>query len=167
MNFMNEISCEISRNSKNAFVKNFRDNYETGKIPLYALIELFSFGILSKFYKNMKKEDKKQIAQIYGLKYTYLESWLEHLAYVRNICAHYGRVYNVNFSKTPAMYKQYIKQGITNVRVYATLICLSNLLPKDRHWIDFIDLTETLFDKYPNVKKQLMGFPENWKLLLK
>ena len=53
----------------------------------------------------MKHEDKKAVAQIYGVKYTYLESWIEHIAFVRNICAHYGRLYNVNLSKTPALYK--------------------------------------------------------------
>jgi hypothetical protein len=26
---------------------------------------------------------------------------------VRNICAHYGRLYNVNLVKTPMLYKQY------------------------------------------------------------
>lgn len=58
----------------------------------------------------MKQEDKKAVAQIYGVKYAYLESWIEHIAFVRNICAHYGRLYNVNLSKTPALYKQYTKQ---------------------------------------------------------
>lgn len=165
-NFIAEINNEIDRNGKAAFVKNFRDNYETDKLPLYALIELFSFGTLSKFYKNMKTEDKKEIAKIYGVKYTYLESWIEHISFVRNICAHYGRLYNVNLSKTPALYKQYTKQGITSVRVFATLICLSHILPKDRHWKDFVDLLETLFEKYPNVKIELMGFPSEWKNIL-
>lgn len=166
-NFLSEINNEIDRNSKAAFVKNFRNNYETDKIPLYALIELLSFGTLSKFYKNMKKEDKKAVAQIYGVKYTYLESWIEHIAFVRNICAHYGRLYNVNLSKTPSLYKQYTKQGITSVRVFATLVCLGNILPRDRHWKDFIDLIDALFDKYPHVKKELLGFPEDWKNVLK
>ena len=166
-NFLIEISNEIDRNNKTAFVKNFQKNYETNKLPLYALIELFSFGTLSKFYKNMKQEDKKVIAQIYGVKYTYFESWIEHIAFVRNICAHYGRLYNVNLSKTPALYKQHTKQGISSVRVFATLLCLSNILPKDKHWKDFLDLIELLFDKYPNVKMELMGFPHNWKDLLK
>ena len=163
---MTEINSEVDRNSKAAFVKNFRNNYETDEIPMYALIELFSFGTLSKFYKNMKQEDKKAIAQIYGVKYTYLESWIEHLSFVRNICAHYGRLYNVNLSKTPALYKQYTKQGITSVRVFASLICLSHILPKDRHWKDFIDMVEMLFDKYPNVRIELMGFPLDWKKFL-
>ena len=166
LNFLTEINSEVDRNSKAAFVKNFKNNYETDEIPMYALIELFSFGTLSKFYKNMKQEDKKAIAQIYGVKYTYLESWIEHLSFVRNICAHYGRLYNVNLSKTPALYKQYTKQGITSVRVFASLICLSHILPKDRHWKDFIDMVEMLFDKYPNVRIELMGFPLDWKKFL-
>lgn len=70
------INSEVERNKKSAFVKNFKCNYETGKIPMYALIELFGFGTLSKFYENMKQEDKKEIAQIYGVKYTYLFSFM-------------------------------------------------------------------------------------------
>ncbi len=54
----------MDRNSKAAFVKNFKNNYESGKVPIYTLIELFSFGTLSKFYKNVKREDKKAIAKM-------------------------------------------------------------------------------------------------------
>lgn len=59
--FLCEIKKEISRNSKAPFVKNFKNNYIDGKIPFYALVELFSFGTLSKFYKNMKPQDKKPL----------------------------------------------------------------------------------------------------------
>ena len=34
---------------------------------MYALVELFSFGTLSKFYKNMRNPDKKAIAGTYGV----------------------------------------------------------------------------------------------------
>lgn len=105
--FLDDINNEIARNSKAPFVKNFQNNYEDGKIPFYALVELFIFGTLSKFYKNMKPLDKKAVAQIYGVGYTYFESWIEHIAFVRNICAHYGRLYNVNLAKSPKLYKQY------------------------------------------------------------
>lgn len=164
--FLNSINDEIARNSKAPFVKNFQENYTDGKIPFYALVELFSFGTLSKFYKNMKSADKKAVAAHYGTGYTYLESWFEHLAFVRNICAHYGRLYNMNFPKTPTMYKQYTEQRIGNIRVFASLICMKHLLPNDVHWKGFIDKISLLFDKYPNVKIELMGFPENWEELL-
>ena len=148
-------------------MKNFKNNYVDGKIPFYALVELFSFGTLSKFYKNMKSQDKKSVAQIYGVGYTYLESWIEHIAFVRNICAHYGRLYNVNLAKTPKLYKQYSENGISSVRVYATLLCIKHLVPNDRHWTEFIDTIELLFEKYSHVNKKLMGFPDDWETVLK
>lgn len=164
--FVEDMEKEINRNSKAPFVKNFKTNYENGDIPFYALVELFSFGTLSKFYKNMKNTDKKAVASSFGIGYTYLESWIENIAFVRNICAHYGRVYNVNLSKTPILYKQYIADGISNLRIFATLLCMNHILDNDNHWKDFVDQIELLFEKYPSVKPELMGFPNNWKDLL-
>ena len=166
--FRNDMTKEIERNKKSPFVKNFKKHYEGGVLPLYALVELFSFGTLSKFYKNMKNEDKRDFAkQYYGIGYKYLESWIESIAFVRNICAHYGRVYNVNLVKTPKLYKEYTKQGISSLRIYATLICLNRLLPNDGKWDEFVDIIELLLEKYTFVKPELMGFPQNWKQYLK
>lgn len=165
--FLDDIDDEIDRNSKAPFVKNFRNNYADGKIPFYALVELFSFGTLSKFYKNMKPQDKKAVAQLYGIGYTYLESWVEHIAFVRNICAHYGRLYNVNLAKTPKLYKQYTEQGISSIRVFATLLCIKHLIPNDRHWTEFVDTIDLLFEKYPHADKKLMGFPDDWADVLR
>ena len=61
--FLKDIEEEIRRNSKSPFVKNFRTNYKEGKIPMYALVELFSFGTLSKFFKNMKQESCRRHLQ--------------------------------------------------------------------------------------------------------
>ena len=90
-----------------------------------------TFDMIKELYLFNCNFRQALFAQIYGVKYTYLESWIEHIAFVRNICAHYGRLYNVNLSKTPALYKQYTKLGISSVRVFAILVCLSNILPKD------------------------------------
>lgn len=84
--FLRDIEEEIRRNSKAPFVRNFRENYEGGNLPIYALVEVFSFGTLSKFYKNMHNKDKKAIAKTFNVGYTYFESWLESISYVRNIC---------------------------------------------------------------------------------
>ena len=115
--FLDDIAIEIEHNAKAPFVKNFQQNYVDGSMPLYALVELFSFGTLSKFFKNMKNEDKKAVAKTYGVGYTYFESWIESIAFVRNICAHYGRLYNVNLAKSPMLYKEYAE--ISNLRIYA------------------------------------------------
>ena len=164
--FLKDINEAIGRTSKAPFVRNFRENYEGGNLPIYALVEVFSFGTLSKFYKNMLNKDKKAIAKSFGVGYTYFESWLESISYVRNICAHYGRIYNAKLSKTPILYKEYTQVGIGNNRIYGVLLCLKHLLKNDVHWNLFVDKIELLFDKYQYVKISTMGFPENWRELL-
>lgn len=165
--FLSDIEIEIKRNGKAAFVRNFKDNYEGGDLPFYALIELFSFGMLSKFFKNMKNEDKKEIAKQYGVNYTYLESWSEHLAFVRNICAHYGRLYNSNLTITPILYRQYSNIGVSSLRVFASLICLKHLLPSDDHWNKFIVKVSLLIRDFPCVNPDYLGFPDlEWEKLL-
>ena len=130
--FIEDIKEEVGRNSKAPFVRNFRDNYEGGELPIYALVEVFSFGTLSKFYKNMKNIDKKVVAKSFGIGYTYLESWLESISYVRNICAHYGRLYNAKLSKTQTLYKEYSQAGIGNNRIFGVLLCMKQILKGDK-----------------------------------
>ena len=163
--FLNDINQEIDRNSRSPFVRNYKENYD-GKIPLYAAVELFSFGTLSKFFKNMKNSDKKAIASFYGVNYTYLESWFESITYIRNICAHYGRIYNAKFTKKPMMYKQDLEQGFDNSKIYAILLCISRLVTHDNKWLDTLDQIELLFEKHPVVNLSRIGFPDNWKELL-
>lgn len=164
--FLQDIEEEIRRNEKAPFVKNFRENYENGDLPLYALVEIMSFGTLSKFFKNMKNEDKKAVSSTFGVGYTYLESWLESFSYVRNICAHYGRLYNAKLAKKPILYKEYSSANIRNDRIFSILLCLKHLLIKDPHWLSFIITVEALIEKYDNIDIKSMGFPENWKELL-
>lgn len=164
--FINDINIEISRNKKAPFVKNFQTNYIDGKIPFYALVELMCFGTLSKFYKNMKNEDKKNIAKTYGVKFIYLESWIENIAFIRNVCAHYGRLYNAKIPKMPSLYNKYKDMGIANNSIFSTVLCLKYLLPNDRHWIEFVDLIRAMFDKYEEVDIKTMGFVKEWYELL-
>lgn len=126
-----------------------------------------SFGKLSKFFKNMKNQDKKEIAKSYKIGYTYLESWVESISYVRNVCAHYERLYNSTIVKSPELYKEY--NQISNNKIYGVLLCMKHILWNDKKecWIEFCDTLELYIEKYPHVNIKYMGFPEhNWKILL-
>ena len=57
--FLKDTQIEIARNSKAPFVKNFKNNYDGGELPFYAVVELLSFGTLSKLFKNMKMRTKR------------------------------------------------------------------------------------------------------------
>lgn len=162
--FLEDAEGEIRRNAKAPFVKNFKEHYEEGALPVYALVEVLSFGSLSKFFKNMKNEDKKSIARSFGVGYTYFESWLESIAYVRNICAHYGRVYNAKLSKTPQLYREY--KGVANNRIFGVLLCMKHISGTDLHWNLFVDELALLFERYEKADCKTMGFPNDWKSLL-
>ncbi|ORU00115.1 hypothetical protein D081_1209 [Anaerovibrio sp. JC8] len=164
--FLKDIGEEVRRNSKAPFVRNFQDNYEGADLPIYALVEVFSFGTLSKFYKNMKNVDKKVVAKSFGIGYTYLESWIESISYVRNICAHYGRLYNAKLSKTPILYKEYSQAGIRNNRIFGVLLCMKQILKNDLHWNLYVNKIAELIDKNEHADVKTMGFPDNWKELL-
>ena len=157
--FLEAINKEITRKCEFPFVKNFKNNYFGGKLPMYALAEIATFGTLSKFFKNMMSTDKKDFAKIYGVGYTYLESWIEHISSVRNICAHYNRIYNFKLPKRPMLYSH---DNVEPNKIFATLLCIKRLLPRDRHWVEFADTLEILFEKYPDIDKFCIGFPADW-----
>ena len=62
---------------------------------------------------------------------------------------------------------QYTEQGISSIRVFATLLCIKHLIPNDRHWTEFVDTIDLLFEKYPHADKKLMGFPDDWADVLR
>ena len=152
---------EIKRNKKSLFINNFEKNYEGGEIPFYAAIEVASFGTLSKMYKNMENDDKKEIAKEFDVDYIYLESWIENLSYVRNICANYGRLYGAKLTKTPKLYKEYLNQGISNNTIFASKINIKILAEDDYYDKFHTDLLE-LINKYPSVELKYLGFIEKW-----
>ena len=113
----------------------------------------------------MENEDKKEIAKEFEVDYIYLESWIENLSYVGNICAHYGRLYGAKLTKTPKLYKEYLNQGISNNTIFASIINLK-ILAEDGYYDKFhTDLLE-IINKYPLVELKHLGFIEKWKSIL-
>ena len=162
---LKELEKEIKRNKKSPFIQNFKENYEGGEIPFYAAIEVASFGTLSKMYKNMENEDKSEIAKAFSVDYTYLESWIENLSYVRNICAHYGRLYGAKLTKTPKLYREYLRQGISNNTIFASIINLKILANQEYYEKFHSDLLD-IINKYPTVELKNLGFIEKWESIL-
>ena len=162
---LNEIEKEIIRNNT-SFVRNFKNNYKEAKLPFYAAIELFSLGMLSKFFGNLKPEDKKAIVKgHYDIGYTYLESWINSISYVRNICAHYGRLYNVKLVKQPMLYKEY--KEINNYRIFAVILCMKHIIKNELLWLTFRNDLLALVEKYStSINLEYIGFIEGWENLI-
>ena len=84
-----QIRINTSRhNATMHYLKNY------GYIPLWILVKVLSFGMVCELFTILKKEDKLEVASMFGLTVEYLESFLPILSNYRNLCAHEDIVYN-------------------------------------------------------------------------
>ena len=67
------------------------------EIPIWAAVEVCSFGTLTKLYSNLKKPYQQKIARVYSIKCDILDSYLHHLVVMRNCCAHHARLFDRKF----------------------------------------------------------------------
>lgn len=89
----NKRNDELLRQSKEVFAKHVKAKYES-VAPIWIATELWDFGQLSNYYAIMKPEDQSQVARAFGIpKKEILVNWIQCLNYVRNLCAHHGRLY--------------------------------------------------------------------------
>ncbi|MDA3915283.1 Abi family protein [Oleiagrimonas sp.] len=92
---------EVQR-SKEVFIKHLRDTYVEPLPPVWAVCEVMSLGLLSRWFDSLKPmPTRRVIAKPFGLDDGVLQSWLQHLTHVRNTCAHHARLWNREFTVTP------------------------------------------------------------------
>jgi len=133
-----------------------------GDIPIWAAVELLSFGTVVKLYKNMRTRDKAAIAKAFGTPHHYLYSWLRVFVEVRNICAHYGRLYD-----KPLMFPPRLPKDCTFQQnmIFAVLYLLHPFVEPETTLNCVVRLREALC-RYPAVELRRIGFPEDWETLL-
>lgn len=155
--FEETIKKEIESNKKVLFVKHHLEHYD-GQFPIWAICELFTFGMLSYFYNDLHTADKKEIM---GARYKNMVSWLRCCTDLRNICAHYGRLYYRVFSAVPAGLQLKEAEGR---RLWGAVLALRELYPATPQWNnEFVLSLENLFLEFKNDISLLhMAFPEDW-----
>ena len=89
---LDALTTEVNR-SQETFIQHLRTNYSEILTPVWAVCEVMSIGLLSRWYGNLEPyQTRSAIARVYQLDHTVLGSWIHHLAIVRNFCAHHSRV---------------------------------------------------------------------------
>ena len=164
-----KIQDELIR-SDEEFILAFKSKYSNPLPPSFILLEITSFGALSRLYSNLKSgKVKRDIAKSFGLPDVVFASWLHSLVYIRNVCAHHARIWNRPMSVQPLFPKNASGVWLHNRqvginRVFYALSMIIYLLNIVNPSHTFIQKLEILFKKYPNVDRAAMGFPANWKL---
>lgn len=165
--FLQKINSCIRENSKTPVVRHHMNKYD-GHFPIWVIIEYFSLGTLSYFYRGMKNNDKAVIAaNLYGVNYQTLDSWLRCLNDLRNKCAHYSRLYYWIFPAIPRMPPT--EKYIPTRRLFAQLYMLKLMYPEPLKWNeDVLTPLIKLMKKYhPYISVKHLDFPYQWKSLLR
>lgn len=158
----------VSRNKSLPFVKHHLNHYG-GEFPIWVAIELFSFGMLKNFYQNLKTGLQKKIAKEFGLSVSLLEDWMGNIVYLRNMCAHYMRLYNLNLSRVPAKDKFDADRPPYSHKVYDIIYIMKTIILNTEDWNGYILPTmEHIFEQYDEyINIAAYGFPENWQTVLR
>lgn len=166
------MQAEAAR-SNEPFARHFKTTYSGfPDLPVWVISEIMSFGALSRMCSGMLKPDRKAIAQRYGLQPRDWVSWLHHLNYVRNLCAHHARLWDRNWSIKPQLpaarfWKPPDLPG--NNRLFATLLILNYLMVHcptvTGYAAAWRSRVEALIDQPPSVTNaaNLMGLTATWK----
>jgi abortive infection bacteriophage resistance protein len=156
--------------SRDTFAKHYHSKYNNPNLPpVWMAAEIISFGQLSKWIYNLKlRADRQAIAKPFSLDEKALSSFAHHMSYVRNICAHHGRLWNKRFTVTMAVPKfpaklPVVMRGADDRKVYNTLVMLDYLLSMVAPNTGWRERLVALIDEYPLVDPADMGFPTDWK----
>ncbi len=171
---LSKLNEEIER-SKDPFIKEHLKKHKDDLRypPAWKSLELTSFGNLSKLYGNLKNtiKSKDKIAEEFGtINHTYLPSWLQSIAQIRNYCAHHSRLWNRNLPGRPKIFSNPPNSWIKNVpseneyqNIYIHLCCMKYLYDSVSSSNTFSNKLTSLFFKYKNVDEFALGMKENWQ----
>ena len=147
------------------FINHFMTKYANPYPPCWMMMELFSFGAISKIYKSSKGAIRQRVSSQFGLQHDVLESWLHSLSFARNVCAHHGRVWNRRFTikpKVPRLYNPHWPVT-THDRLYVICAMTWHLVSVIDGTSPWMERLSHLIDTRPGVPLSSMGFPENWR----
>lgn len=167
------------KRSKEKFVERYYEKYDGTNLPIWIAIELWDFGMLSRFYSGMRIADKNSVANHFGIAgsspATLLESWLRCLNYIRNVIAHHSRLWNSNLVDVPKLPRRRDNmsdfdhlQTLTDVnkRVYSVCCILAHFsrqINPQSKWIARLQKHLLTFPPTPHASLQSMGFPMKWE----
>jgi len=139
--------------------------YTTVKNPLVANSAFIS--ILKKMESSALVCDKIS-KEWTGFPSEYLKSWLKSLVLVRNLCAHYRRLYRRTFAFPPKLSKKQRMYVENNNSLFAICFVMRYML-ESSSWNNFVINLEALFEEYKGKKVDisLIGFPINWLQILR
>ncbi len=131
---------EITR-GKETFLEHYKEKYKGfPRLPIWMACEIMSMGSLSLLYGGLLPDLQRRICSVLEIQQFVLMSWMHHITYMRNICAHHNRLWNRELSIKPFIPrkdKRWQRLGLDPARLFTSLalaewICHKAELPLHR-----------------------------------
>lgn len=161
---MNKFNIEVKRQDDLAFVRHHQTKYG-GRFPIWVALELFSFGMIAQLYEILIENDQWAVSSEYNLTPAELSALIASAVDVRNICAHYSRLYNQPIEDLPILPPKY--KAYESDRVFPVILMLKTVAGNHRVYGDMIRGVAQLAREYPKADLSLCGFPEDWEDVLR
>lgn len=164
---------ERKKRSREDFVEHFKQKYGF-PLPIWVAIELWDFGLLSKFFTGMAVKDKELVSTRFGVpQWEVMETWLRTLNYVRNVVAHHSRLWNRNLIDQPKMPRRGLMPDFDPLthpdivsRLYVVLCILAHLMRTvcpNSTWRHRVSEAIEAIPRAPGIGVGAMGFPQDWR----
>ena len=174
---LNKVKRQVNINGRqHTATMHYLDSY--GYIPMWVLVKVLSFGIMSEFYGILKTEDQQIIANFYKLNADQLGKYLSIISNFRNVCAHEDILYDHRTQKIipDSQYHQDLKiPQIDNLYQYGKndlfgLVIMLKTLLRPEEFSEMIDeikfQMDNLIQKVEDITLSKLfhkiGFPNNW-----
>ena len=170
-----DLLVQAYQNSKERFALHYKTKYPTiNTPPIWVSSLLLTLGELLNWMKGIKKRpDKKAIFANFPFDYKPMQSVLNNLRWVRNVCAHNGRLWN---KRTPFVFvpikdidSRLIKSSSNNneldSKIYNTIIAMAEILKTIDPDYPFIYFIKDLIIHSKYINPKLMGFPDDWEVI--
>lgn len=179
---LNKMRKQLAFNGrKHSATVHYMNNY--GYIPMWILVKVLSFGLMSEFYCILKNDDKEEIASLYNLKSADLEVFLYLLANFRNICAHEDILYDhrtqrsipdneihkhLNIEKSEGEYIYGKNDLFALMIIFKNMLTPSEFREMIRETNYEIDILNGKINTVPlPTVLNRIGFPTNWKDIMR
>ena len=175
---LNKVKRQIRVNGKqHSATMHYITNY--GYIPLWILVKVLSFGIVSELYNILDYKDQKYIADYYKIDTETLGIYLSILSNYRNLCAHEDILYDHRTQKQipDSKYHSLLKIDMTDGEynygkndLFSVIIILKQMLT-DSEFSDVVNEIGYEIDMLSGKANVLpissilnkIGFPDNWR----
>lgn len=139
----------------------------------WLIIEVATFGTLSKMYKNLKSQlpQRSAVANDFGLYSSKdFSNWIEVISLMRNIVAHHSRLWNRSLGKKiidpKGKRNAWLNGELTEIqkkKPYAVICAIAFLCKAVNFQHGFPNAVKHLCSVYPDIPLARYGFPIRWE----